>query len=106
MTRSDVCASFTAGTRKFAQAILQYDRGAIRQECALLVDEQGGWILNELAIFPGAFELGDFLFQSHSRREVGDALIDTKLRIPVGKDVLRGGGGWEYETTQRQKQKG
>src|SRR5262249_56967419 len=74
-----------AGPRYLAQSILQQDRRALGKEGSVIINKQRLRIVVKLAILPRAFELRDFLFQSHPRNQIGHTLLNRQCGVAVWK---------------------
>ena len=77
------------GPRHFSDAIFQQNRRPLRKKRAFVIHKSRFRSLHELLVLPNAFELRDFFFQRHPRKQIGKPLLDRKFRIAVGENLLR-----------------
>src|ERR1700690_2323667 len=80
-------ALFT-GTRHLTKAILEQGGGVIREEFAVLADEEKILILDETTVLPGAAELRDSFLESHAREKIGHALLNWQRGVSIREFFL------------------
>jgi hypothetical protein len=87
---------------------VQQSRGTFRDEISLSIDEKRFVIAEKLAVFPCSLHLSYLLFERHTRKQVGEPVLDGQLSIAIrGYDLGACRGGPDEskgEGTREQRQ--